>query len=298
MDRLPHAPDLTGPLLPPTLVTRHATPAEFLDVAGPLLSARETENGLMLAISSGWVRRGAFPAGCQVYVATVSGASGPEAAALMTVPHNVIVTSASAGGVKALAEDLGRAELPVTGVHAPSKTAEAFARAWSRTRGVPSQLTKTLQIHELTRVAPVASAPGQFRQAREVEVEQLAAWFEASWAEAGGGLAGETGMAVARRNFAAGWLFVWHHGGPVSMVSATGTTPSGIRVSGVYTPPEHRGYGYATSCVAALSARLLAEGRHFCFLFTDATNPISNAIYQRIGYVPIAEVQEYRFDSP
>ena len=68
-------------------------------------------------------------------------------------------------------------------------------------------------------------------------------------------------------------------------------------VNGVYTPPEHRGRGYATSCVAALSARLLAEGRRFCFLFTDAANPTSNAIYQRIGYVPVAEVQEYRFEE-
>ena len=80
---------------------------------------------------------------------------------------------------------------------------------------------------------------------------------------------------------------MWDHGGPVSMASATGPTPNGIRVNGVYTPPEHRGRGYATACVAALSARLLAEGRRFCFLFTDAANPTSNAIYQRIGYVPL-----------
>jgi predicted GNAT family acetyltransferase len=92
-------------------------------------------------------------------------------------------------------------------------------------------------------------------------------------------------------------LFVWDHAGPVSMASATGLTPNGIRVNGVYTPPEHRGRGYATACVAALSARLLADGRRFCFLFTDAANPTSNAIYRRIGYVPVAEVQEYRFEE-
>jgi uncharacterized protein len=89
---------------------------------------------------------------------------------------------------------------------------------------------------------------------------------------------------------------VWDRSGPVSMASATGATPNGIRVSAVYTPPEHRGRGYATSCVAALSARLLAEGRGFCFLYTDAANPTSNVIYQRIGYVPVATVQEYRFE--
>ena len=281
----------------PSRVTRHLTPKAFLGVARPLLSEREAEYGLMLAIGSAWARRGEFPSGSQVYVATVDSASGPDAAALMTVPNNVIVTNASAGAVSALAEDLGQAELPVPGVHAPTKTAEAFAGAWNRTRGISSRLTKTLRIHELTRVMAVPSTPGQFRPAQEAELEQLATWFEALWTEAGGGLAGQTGMKVARNNFGAGWLFVWDHGGPVSMASATGPTPNGIRVNGVYTPPEHRGRGYATSCVAALSARLLAEGRRFCFLFTDAANPTSNAIYQRIGYVPVAEVQEYRFEE-
>jgi predicted GNAT family acetyltransferase len=41
---------------------------------------------------------------------------------------------------------------------------------------------------------------------------------------------------------------------------------------------------------------LAKDRRRFCFLFTDAGNPTSNAIYQRIGYIPAAEVQEYRFE--
>jgi predicted GNAT family acetyltransferase len=281
----------------PPRVTRHLTPKAFLEVARHLLSEREVEYGLMLAIVSAWTRRGEFPSGSRVYLATVDGTSGPDAGALMTVPNNVIVTNASAGAVTALAEDLGHAELQVSGVHAPTKTAEAFAGVWNRTRGISGRLAKTLRIHELTRVIAVPSTPGRFRQAQEAELEQLATWFEALWTETGSGLAGQTGMKVARHNFGAGWLFVWDHAGPVSMASAAGPTPNGIRVNGVYTPPEHRGRGYATACVAALSARLLAEGRRFCFLFTDAANPTSNAIYQRIGYAPVAEVQEYRFEQ-
>ena len=40
------------------------------------------------------------------------------------------------------------------------------------------------------------------------------------------------------------------------------------------------------------------EGRDFCFLFTDVSNPTSNSIYRRIGYEPVAEVVELRFGSP
>jgi predicted GNAT family acetyltransferase len=63
----------------------------------------------------------------------------------------------------------------------------------------------------------------------------------------------------------------------------------------VYTPPQLRGRGYATSLVAELSRALLDAGRRFCFLYTDLANPTSNAIYERIGYVKVAEAAMVAF---
>ena len=62
---------------------------------------------------------------------------------------------------------------------------------------------------------------------------------------------------------------------------------NGIAIGGVYTPPESRGHGYASACVAALSQRQLDAGRAFCALYTDLANPTSNSIYQKIGYRPV-----------
>ena len=90
------------------------------------------------------------------------------------------------------------------------------------------------------------------------------------------------------------WL-VWDDGGPVSLAGYGNPTPSGIRVGPVYTPPEHRGRGYATSLVAELTAERLAAGLAFCFLFTDLANPTSNAIYARIGYEPVADWDQWSF---
>jgi predicted GNAT family acetyltransferase len=80
------------------------------------------------------------------------------------------------------------------------------------------------------------------------------------------------------------------------MACSQGPTPTGIRISLVYTPGEKRGRGYASACVAALSDEQLRAGRSRCFLFTDLANPTSNRIYQRIGYRPVCDFQEYRFD--
>jgi predicted GNAT family acetyltransferase len=64
----------------------------------------------------------------------------------------------------------------------------------------------------------------------------------------------------------------------------------------VYTPAHLRNCGYATSCVAALTRRVLESGKKFCCLYTDLANPTSNSIYQKIGYHPICDVQDWIFE--
>ena len=79
------------------------------------------------------------------------------------------------------------------------------------------------------------------------------------------------------------------------MTARSRPTHHGIAVNAVYTPPEQRGRGYATAAVATLSQQLLYEGYDFCCLFTDLSNPTSNRIYQRIGYRPVCDFNEYIF---
>jgi predicted GNAT family acetyltransferase len=92
-------------------------------------------------------------------------------------------------------------------------------------------------------------------------------------------------------------LVLWEDGDPVALAGAGGPTPNGIRIGPVYTPPAHRRRGYASALVAGLSQRLLDEGRTFCFLHTDLSNPTSNRIYVDIGYEPVCDSRNYRFEA-
>jgi predicted GNAT family acetyltransferase len=82
---------------------------------------------------------------------------------------------------------------------------------------------------------------------------------------------------------------------PVSLAGFAGPTPHGIRIGPVYTPKALRGHGYASALTASLSKQLLDEGRKFCFLFTDLSNPTSNKIYTNIGYREVADVDQISF---
>jgi predicted GNAT family acetyltransferase len=64
------------------------------------------------------------------------------------------------------------------------------------------------------------------------------------------------------------------------------------RIGPVYTPPEHRNRGYASSVVAALSRRLFDEGAREVVLFTDLANPTSNKIYADVGYRRVADWEQ------
>jgi predicted GNAT family acetyltransferase len=75
----------------------------------------------------------------------------------------------------------------------------------------------------------------------------------------------------------------------------TRPTRRGVSVSYVYTPPELRGKGYATACVAELSRQLLQSGWEFCTLFVDVANLPACRAYQKIGYSLVCAYEEYHF---
>jgi len=73
-------------------------------------------------------------------------------------------------------------------------------------------------------------------------------------------------------------------------------TPSGsvARIGPVYTPPLQRRKGYAGAITAALSRELLDKSAKV-MLYTDAKNPTSNSIYQKIGFENIDQNALFTF---
>jgi len=93
-------------------------------------------------------------------------------------------------------------------------------------------------------------------------------------------------------------VFFWVDAGEVVSI-AIGNRPQikGICVSGVYTPPAHRGKGYARALVAEVSKEFLSRGYELTNLFTDLSNPTSNKIYQEVGYQPVCDYHQYEFGN-
>ena len=142
------------------------------------------------------------------------------------------------------------------------------------------------------------AVPGRLRRPEAADIPLLGSWRSAFAADTGTGRPGEDPAAAAAASWAAGRLHLWEDGGhPVSMAqSSDRAAPGPVRVSLVYTPPGQRRRGYAAACVAALSAELLTAGHPSCYLYADRANPVANGVYRRIGYHPVADLEDWRPD--
>jgi GNAT superfamily N-acetyltransferase len=180
-------------------------------------------------------------------------------------------------------------ELPA--IFGPRDAAVAVADAWVDLRGGSRRTGMPQGLYRLDSVTPPPDVPGRLRPATIDDVERVVVW--------GQGFARDTGIPFPPgRDPVLRWieheiLYLWEDDGtPVSVSVAHGRTERGIRIGYVYTPPERRGQGYASALVAELSQSMLDSGLEFCVLYTDLTNPTSNAIYQRLGYRLIAELTD------
>lgn len=133
------------------------------------------------------------------------------------------------------------------------------------------------------------SVTGALRRATVDDLPLLLAWHEAFRVEARINLTAEQVAADLQRpgRLDSQHLWIGDDRQPVGMIGGQTIAPSGARIGPVYTLPALRGRGIGGAMVAALSQQLLAAGARCVFLFTDASNPTSNALYRRIGFVPI-----------
>lgn len=98
-----------------------------------------------------------------------------------------------------------------------------------------------------------------------------------------------------QRHFSMGYYLLEKDGKIVATASSNRHLTKGKSIGNVYTPKEERGKGYAYNLVYRISKEFLDSGLEYCVLFTDDSNPISNHVYEKIGYERRADTTEILF---
>jgi hypothetical protein len=274
-------------------VQRHTDARAFNDRIAPALEPAERENNLLL----GAARRLARSPDDAAFMAIVEADGDVVCAALLVPPFNLLISPAPTPTLEALARQLQAWGIAIPGVMALAPVSVAFAALWQRLRRCGAERGKELQLLALGIAPKAPAAPGMLRAAAATDIPVLTSWGGEFFAEVGLPSA-ERDLFVARidETIAAERLWLWEaDGAPVAMLGYSETTARAVRIGPVYTPRFHRGRGFASAAVAGLSRRLLAGGRSWCLLFADVENPISTALYRRIGFEEVCLYREYRF---
>jgi hypothetical protein len=269
----------------------------FLDAVGSTLLAREAENSLLLGNALRLADGQSYGAEAP-FLACVEDDNGRFPVIALRTPPRHLTLCADASRVDALAavaDCLVDAGATLPGVRARVGVADAFASLWREKTGAIPRISMEQRLYRLTEVARPPNVRGDARWGAREETSFLTAWADALLDEAVPRDPKPDVPAMVERAIEGRTLLVWNDGGVVSMCARVRPTPHGESIVLVYTPPALRGRGYASACVAELSARILSSGKDFCTLFTDLANPTSNAIYQRIGYQPLDDFREICF---
>jgi uncharacterized protein len=267
----------------------HADPATVLRTAGEFLASKPAAHNLILTLLH---TRARYPEPGRYWVVRADGA--PVGVVFQSpLDFGSTVTPMPPEAVDAAVRAISDTGIELPGVQGEAATAARFAGQWTERRKGAAEPIEGQRLYEVRAVVQPPSPGGACRQAGSADRRLVEDWMD-GFAEVAGQPRGNA-VSLVDRLLPAGQFWLWENGQPRSVAAHSDPVAGVTRIQAVYTPPEHRGRGYAAACVADLSQRLLRQGLR-CVLYTDLGNPISNSVYRRIGYQAVIETIRYRFD--
>jgi GNAT superfamily N-acetyltransferase len=270
----------------------HGSADEFRALAEPVYRRDPVAHTIELTM----LRSGALPA--DSLLLTVWNNSGLLGAAIQTPPYPLVCDAIPIDCVGPVAAQLARVRPALTGVRGNRDATVAFADAWRAVTGRTGSVTVEERLYRLGTLQAPSGVAGIPREANAGDRGVLVDWVELFFSETFGhhrnSDAGERFVDAAKDK---GERFVvWVvDGAPVSMAMLRAPAAGVSRIGPVFTPSDRRCHGYGSAVTAAAVHLARESGVHDVVLFADLANPTSNAIYQKIGFEPVADSVRIEF---
>jgi GNAT superfamily N-acetyltransferase len=231
---------------------------------------------------------------------SIADCDGVVGAALQMRGAVLLVNGLPPAAAKAAAVALASVGSTLPAVRGTPRTATAFSDAWREVADVDTVTSREETLYRLDELNPPNNVGGTPRFAAHREAELLVGWLDAFFVEAFGATSNPSASRDVLRDIddAGGHIVLWTlNGEPVSMARVHAPAAGMSRIGPVYTPPESRGHGFGAAVTAAAVRHAHRRGARDVVLFADVANAVSNRIYRRLGFAPVAKNVQYAFTA-
>jgi RimJ/RimL family protein N-acetyltransferase len=272
----------------------HRSVDEFRAIAEPIYGRDPVEHTVELTL----LRSGALPDDSTLL--TVWRNADVIGAAIRTPPYPLLCNAIPAEAVGDVVSGLSAMCPELNGVRGARDSAVAFADAWHGATGRIGNVTLEERLYRLATLRSPSGVTGFPRPANDGDRGVLVDWVELFFSETFGHArdddAGNEFVNAAKDK--GDQFILWEvDGNPVSMAMLRAPAFGVSRIGPVFTPRDRRGHGYGSAVTAAASDLSRRSGTADVVLFADLANPVSNAIYQRIGFEAVADSVRIDFVS-
>jgi GNAT superfamily N-acetyltransferase len=225
---------------------------------------------------------------------------GAVGAALQSRDAVLLVSGLPSTMAKEAVAALAPVAYDLPAVRGTPAAAEAFSQAWVEATGATAAASFQETLYRLGELVPPRGVVGAARVADAGDTELLVGWLDAFFVEAFGSESDPKASRAVLVDIATAGdrVVLWTVDGvPVAMARVHGGLLGMSRIGPVYTLPEHRGHGYGAAVTAEAVRHAQREGIRDVVLFADVANPVSNRIYRRLGFAPVADHVQYAFTA-
>jgi RimJ/RimL family protein N-acetyltransferase len=268
---------------------------EFAAVAVPLLQRDPVLHTVELTL----LRGGALIAGEALLLLTVWEDGVAVGAALQTRPQGLLGTGLTIACVPAVVDALAVERSDLAGFRGVRDTADEFVTQWRSRTGATVAGREEDRLYRLGE-PHWPRVHGAARPATDADHELLVHWLcgfaEEAFLDDPDPSVAEASIAAAA---SAGDVYqLWTvDAAPVSVAGVRRPASGVARIGPVYTPKQLRGNGFGSAATAAGVRWAHSVGAEDVVLFADLDNPVSNAIYQRMGFEPVADTLRVAFTA-
>ncbi|MBU9720793.1 MULTISPECIES: GNAT family N-acetyltransferase [Bacillaceae] len=268
----------------------YTSPEEVLRKVETCLMKKEAENNLPLSILSNLSQN---PCTTNELLFAIGMESDGFVLIIESSSGNLVLCGSEAY-VKNAASWLYQSKKKVKIIRGCQPFVNLFIQAYKETACIESNLTINQTIFRLDQLEDILRSNGRLCFATEDDIALITMWSQYFHRESGIVFSKKELEHFVTDEIKRNRFFIWRNsrGTPVTMAKRANETKNGVAINYVYTPDECRSQGYAITCVAALTERLLLEGYKFCTLYTNDDVPKGN-LFEKVGYKPIAVYSQY-----